>query len=110
MRPITALLACLSALALAPVLADPPAATTTTTSATTTTTAPAEKPAVNADVEHFLAEGYKPETRGGKQVYCRKQTEIGTRIGGKTVCGTIEELRVREQRAQNDMQQSQSGH
>lgn len=114
MRPVAALLACVSAAALATALADPPAASTTTTATTTTssTAAPApaaDKPAVNPDVEHFLAEGYKPETRGGHEVYCRKENQIGTRVGAKTVCSSIEELRVKEERAKDSVHQSQ-GH
>jgi len=100
MRPVVALLACLSFAALTPVFADPPAASSTT---------PADQPAVDPDVQHFLDEGYKPEMRGGKQVYCHKVTDIGTRVGTKTICGSIEELRAREQRTQNDVHQSQ-GH
>ena len=98
MRPVAGLLACLCGATLTSALANPPPSTT-----------PADKPAVDADVQHFLAEGYKPEMRGGKEVYCRKETEIGTRLGGKTVCDTLEHLRVKEQQAQNNVHQSQ-GH
>lgn len=63
----------LSMLCLAPALADPPAATSPTPPASSTpagaaATAPApatDKPAAeDADVKHFLAEGFKPEMHG----------------------------------------------
>jgi hypothetical protein len=101
-RPFVVLLACLSTAALSSALADPPAPTSPTT-------APAADKPSDADVQHFLAEGYKPETRGGHEVYCRKESTIGSRVTEKKVCGTIEELRVKEARAQSDVHQSQ-GH
>jgi len=105
MRPVVALLACLSITALSPVFADPPAASSTAPAAASP--APAAQPAIDPDLQHFLDEGYKPEMRGGKEVYCHKVTEIGTRVGSKTICGTIAELKAREQRTQNDVHQSQ---
>lgn len=97
MRSAVALFALLSVVALATALADPAPAKATPA---------ADKPAADPDVAHFLAEGYKPETRGGRQVYCKKQGDIGSRITAKTICATIEELRVREQNMQKDVQQS----
>lgn len=102
LRPVVALLASLSVAALTPALADPPAPTSPTT-------APAGEKPSDADVQHFLAEGYKPETRGGREVYCRKESTIGSRVTEKKVCATIDELRVKEARAQSDVHQSQ-GH
>lgn len=105
MRPVVALLACLSAGALAPALADPPAATSTTPPATPAT-APAPKPADDEDVKHFVAEGYKPEKRGGQQVYCRKETKLGSHFP-TTTCATIEQLKLQEQQAKDSLQQVQ---
>lgn len=50
------------------------------------------------DTRHFLAEGYKPETHHGEQIYCRKENVLGSRVTSMRDCGTIEQLRVREER------------
>jgi outer membrane receptor protein involved in Fe transport len=121
MRIAAGLLASLAASAVTIALADPPteanpAATpaqqTTPAAATPTAaapaaaatpaapTTPAAKPEIDKDTQHFVAEGYKPEMHGGEQVYCRKETALGSRLAPVKNCGTIEQLKISEKRSQ----------
>jgi hypothetical protein len=75
--------------------AAPAAAATPAASAT-----PAAKPEIDKDTQHFVAEGYKPEMHGGEQVYCRKETALGSRLAPVKNCGTIEQLKLNEKRSQ----------
>lgn len=68
---------------------------------------PAAKPAVDKDVEHFTQEGFKPEMRHGQELYCRRETALGSRLTAMKTCGTIAELKAKEQRTRDDLQQAQ---
>ena len=56
--------------------------------------------------KHFLSEGYKMEMRNGEKVFCRREEQIGTRLGGAKVCGTVQELNLREREAQQVVNKS----
>lgn len=88
--------------------AQAPAAVAPTTGAPAAPAA-ASKEELDQDTRHFLAEGFKPEMHGGQQLYCRKETVVGSRLSAVKNCGTLDELRVKEARAQSDVHQSQ-GH
>ncbi len=49
--------------------------------------APAAKPppVEDPEVKHLMALGYKPEMRNGTQMYCRQETQLGSRFTQK-VC------------------------
>jgi len=122
MRFAVGLLACLGAGALTSALADPqveaqsappqtsaaaapaPAAAAVSSAASgaapanAAPAAPAAKVELDKDTQHFLAEGYKPEMRGGEQLYCRKETALGSRLAPVKNCGTIEQLKLAEQK------------
>ncbi len=117
MRIAAGLLASLAAGAVTIALADPPtkaapaaapaeqaapaaAATAAAPAAAPTPAAPAAKPEIDKDTQHFVAEGYKPEMHGGEQVYCRKDTALGSRLAAVKNCGTIEQLKINEKRTQ----------
>ena len=85
-----------------PAPASPPAASSATTPASSSTTAkPASdaKPAASstgaapdeATDKRLRSQGYKPEMHNGNTVYCRKETELGSRFPSK-VCATPEQL------------------
>jgi hypothetical protein len=129
MRIAVGLLACLAAGAMTAALADPPsqtapaaaapaapatpapAATTSAPATSATAAAPAApaapKPELDKDTQHFLAEGFKPEMHGGEQVYCRKDTALGSRLAPVKNCGTIEQLKLNEQRSSSGVRDSQ---
>jgi len=101
---------CVGALSQALATEPPPASTApaqSTTAPAQTTTAPAApvapsataaaKPASPTDKipeeqdKALRSQGYKPETRNGVTIYCRKETHLGSRFDTK-VCGSAEEL------------------
>jgi hypothetical protein len=134
MRPFIALLASVAAGVTSFAFANPPAAApaaqstnvtpqaaSTPASATpsATTATPDTKPAVvvtstpeqDALEKHFLAEGYKEVMHNGEKMFCRQEEQLGSRLGGRKVCGTAQQLMVTEQQAQasvdrNTMQQN----
>jgi hypothetical protein len=135
MRIAVALLACLGASALTSALADPqteaqsgpeqssapaapapaapaPAAAASSSDAAAASAAPATKaatakPELDKDTQHFLAEGYKPEMRGGEQIYCRRETALGSRLTPVKNCGTIEQLKLAEQQTKSGVYDAQ---
>jgi hypothetical protein len=44
--------------------------------------------------------GYRLEMRHGEKMYCRSEEVLGSRLAGKKVCGTVEELQDREHLSQ----------
>jgi hypothetical protein len=85
-----------------PAPASPPAASSAATPASSSTTAkPASdaKPAASstgaapdeATDKRLRSQGYKPEVHNGNTVYCRKESELGSRFPSK-VCATPEQL------------------
>lgn len=137
MRFAVGLLACLGAGALTSAVADPqveaqaaPAPTAAPAASATATSAPAAadaadvaaakaaaaaaaaKAELDKNTQHFLAMGYKPEIRGGEQIYCRKETALGSRLAPVKNCGTIEQLKLAEQQIKAgvyDAQRQQTG-
>jgi len=70
-------------------------------------TAAAAKPAVvvestaetDALERHFLAEGYKLEMHNGEKLFCRREEELGSRLGSHKACGTVQQLAATEREA-----------
>lgn len=56
--------------------------------------------------KHFLAEGYRLEMRNGEKVFCRREEQLGTRLGGQKVCSTALQLMVTERQAQASVDKS----
>lgn len=67
---------------------------------------PTEAPS-DEDTRHFLAMGYRPEMRGHEQIYCHKETVLGSRITWIKHCGTITELKLEEQQARSSVEAGQ---
>ena len=127
MRIAVVLLACLAAGAVTSAFADPqneaqaapaasnapsapaPAAAPATSApdAAAAAQAAAAKAEIDRDTQHFLAEGYKPEMHGGEQIFCRKETALGSRLAPVKNCGTIEQLKVNEQKTTNGVRDAQ---
>jgi hypothetical protein len=118
MRITAGLLACLSVGLLTSAFADPPtapaapAASDAAPAPATTDTAAAQKAAAekaeaDRDTQHFLAEGFKPEMHHGEQIYCRKETALGSRLAPVKNCGTIEQLKLAEQATKNGLRDTQ---
>lgn len=122
-RAVTAVLMLLGACGAPVALADPPAASDATPAAAapaaSTTSAPASSapaattaaaPAKETDTaleKRLTNSGYKPRMRNGTKVWCKRQAELGSRLGGQEVCGTPEELRMVVQQNQDAMKDIQ---
>jgi hypothetical protein len=116
---------CLTCLAAGVALADPeaPAAAQSTTpaapvataaapaaavtAATASAAAPAAKPeaapaasaAPSVWEKQLMAKGYKPVMFGDQKMYCHEEQQVGSRLGGKRVCATADQLAVDQQNA-----------
>jgi hypothetical protein len=66
-------------------------------------------PEYDALEKHFVSEGYKMEMRGGQKVLCRREEELGSRLGGKKVCASATELMMAERESQRSLDKSQMG-
>jgi len=132
MRVFTGVIACVGIGAVSVVLADPaeapkataPAAVTeaqtalpaSPSAAATPAAAPAATITATAPSDgqeqlerHFLAEGYKTEMHGSQKVFCRKEDTLGTRLGAVKNCGTVDQLKQREDlaaQAAHDLQRT----
>lgn len=123
MRFAVGLLACAGAMNLA-LAEDPPAApanpaatsapASSATTSATATAASAAQPAADAKAaaaaeqadaleKHFLSEGYSLEMHHGEKMYCRREQELGSRLGAKKYCSTGEQLAETERQAQRAM-------
>jgi hypothetical protein len=58
--------------------------------------------------KHFLSEGYKVEMHNGEKLFCRREEQLGSRLGGYKNCGTAEQLSFTEQEAKAAVQRGQS--
>lgn len=63
-------------------------------------------PEVDTLEKHFLSEGYKIEMHHGEKYFCRREEQLGTRLGGQKVCGTVQELQANERQAQASVDRS----
>jgi len=76
--------------------ASTPAAATSTAAASATAAAAAAAPAEEADAaleKRLTNSGYKPRMRNGTKVWCKRQDELGSRLGAQEVCATPDEWR-----------------
>jgi len=105
-----------------PAPASPPAASSAATPASSSTSAQpasAAKPvasttaasstaaASDEDTDKRLrSQGYKAETHNGNKVYCRKETELGSRFPSK-VCATPEQLAIANKDSQDALNKVQ---
>jgi hypothetical protein len=128
----------LAAASLTPCLADPPASSAPATSqpatpaapaapaATSTTSQPATPAASSSAAsaaktptateqeqaaleKQLVNAGYTPEMHNGTKVFCRRDEEIGSRLGSRhKTCGTAEELAIIQQQTRDQFQAQQA--
>ena len=91
-----------------PVLASAPAAPAATPSAAPVTAAASAAPVAEAakmtDAEqdrHFRSLGYSMKMHDGEKLWCRHEEVLGSRVGGKLVCSTPEQIRLAEQQSKD---------
>src|SRR6185369_9947812 len=64
--------------------------------------APAAAKLADADEDrHFRAQGYTLKMHEGEKLWCRHEEVLGSRVGGKLVCSTPEQIRVTEQQSKD---------
>ncbi len=94
--------------------AAPAAAAPATSQSAATATKTASASATDATTAATLAgeerqlrdAGYSPEMHNGTMLWCRREEELGSRLGSrKKVCGTVEELSVLQRQAQEQFRQ-----
>ena len=95
--------------AVAPVAVAPVAGVPSGAAATPDPSAPAAAAADTAKAKtvsldetdrHLRLQGYTPQMRDGQKVYCRREETLGSRVGGKTVCSTPEQIKAAADEAQ----------
>ncbi len=84
----------------------PPAAAAAAPNAASTATAASEA-AMAAQEKRLRSAGYKPEMQNGQKVWCRREGELGSRLGGQKVCGTPDELKLTVDQSQDAVRQTQ---
>jgi hypothetical protein len=82
------------------------AAPQTTPVAATPAAAPA-KPAVDPDERRLIGEGYKPEMHNGEKLFCKREEELGTRLGGVKHCGTVAQLKAEHAELRENIEKAQ---
>jgi hypothetical protein len=91
--------------------ADAPSPTPTQSAASTATpaaSAPHETTAAIDPREKILRlKGYRLEMRRGEKLYCRSEEVLGSRLAGRRVCGTVDELQQREHLSQEMVESAQ---
>jgi hypothetical protein len=94
--------------AAAPTAAAAPAAATSAGGVTITGTAPVTPAAPQSDPmeKHFLSEGYKIEMHNGEKYFCRREEEMGSRLGGQKYCSKIDQLKATEKEAKASLDKS----
>ena len=57
--------------------------------------------------KHLLAEGYKIELYNGEKYFCRRQEELGSRLGGQKRCSPAQQLMFTEKDARRQLEHAQ---
>jgi hypothetical protein len=57
----------------------------------------------DAQEKHFVSEGYSVEMHHGNKMFCRREDQLGSRLGAKKYCSTGEQLAETERQAQRSM-------
>lgn len=83
--------------------ASAPKSSVTVTAAAT----PPPAPEVDQTDKHFLSEGYKIQMRNGEKKFCRREDQLGSRLGGAMTCSSGEELKQIETQASASVERAQ---
>ncbi len=94
----------------APTAAAPAAAANAPKSSVTVTAAATPPPAPEVDPtdRHFLSEGYRIQMQNGQKVFCRREDQLGSRLGGVMRCSPGEELKQIETQAHATVERAQN--
>jgi hypothetical protein len=87
-----------------------PAAAPAVPAGPTATAAPASHPAPpTSDFEEkrLLSEGYRIEMRNGERVFCHREEILGSRVEGRKVCNTKQQLELTESQSKHNLERTQ---
>jgi hypothetical protein len=77
-------------------LADPPAPKTTEATAPSTSSSAAPPAASPSQIDPrekvLLRMGFRPRMQNGQKVFCKREQELGSRVEGTMLCGTVDHL------------------
>jgi hypothetical protein len=59
------------------------------------------------DERQLISKGYKPEMRDGQKVFCRRDDELGSRIGSVKHCATVEQWKQSQQAGREETESIQ---
>jgi len=64
-------------------------------------------PALSAQEQRLLNQGYKPQMRDGEKIYCRREKQLGSRISTVQHCGTVAQLTTTTQDGKDYLEKTQ---
>ena len=100
-------------------LADPPAPDTTVGTAAKETSSTASPPAsapaspaaapsqIDPREKILLRMGFRPRMQNGQKVFCKREQELGSRVEGTMLCGTVDHLMAEFQLSREAIDQTQ---
>jgi hypothetical protein len=62
---------------------------------------------LTAAEQRLMSLGYKPQTRNGEKIYCRREAQLGSRISASQHCGTVAELATTTQEGKDYLEKTQ---
>lgn len=68
---------------------------------------PAPPPKIDFVEKHLLSEGYHVEMHNGERMFCHREEILGSRVDGRKVCNTKEQLELTENQNKLDLQRTQ---
>jgi len=69
---------------------------------------PPAAPQVDPIEKHFISEGYRVQMRNGEKVFCHREEQLGSRLGGAVTCSTAEVLKQTEEQAHAAVERAQN--
>jgi hypothetical protein len=57
--------------------------------------------------KHFISEGYKVEMHNGEKLFCRREEQMGTRLGAQKQCSTAQQLMFTERDSRRQAEHAQ---
>jgi hypothetical protein len=88
-------------------LADAPSATPSSTPAQASASTAAPPAATDPREKMLKLKGYRLEVHNGERTFCRREEVLGSRLGGRKVCGTVEQLEDREHLSREIIEKAQ---
>ena len=66
----------------------------------------AAAPTLSAAEQRLISQGYRPQSRNGEKIYCRREPALGSRINAGQHCGTVSQLTTATQDGKDYLDQT----